>query len=341
MAMLLRRPWLIMMSLIGLALFLVPSTVSAQTPSPPHLFLGHEGAVTRAIDGSPIESGTISAWIDGKNVASGPVTDGAYQLLIEELSGASFQGKVVTFTVDGSSTDADGRWTRGGADVLPLKVVASSSGDAIDTTSGSRNPGFRENPTIRLRPVQDRINSDQDGIIEVFMVNPSVNEVTISADIVIGVPSGVHVYGEGFACGATGAGACSGSFSILPAQSKTVVVNVKADKVGSHQIHFSGLWWPGEDRDFRQPISLTHPFEVVSPSATASPPKDLSTLMPTEPADAGSSNPRASDARSSGANDRSGGGCQMSSGGPIPIGSIVMALGVGMMGFRGMFGGLL
>ena len=338
----LRRPRFIFMSLIGLAMFLVPATALAQSPPPPHLFLGHEGAVTRGPENEPVESGTISAWVDGKNVASGAVTNGAYQLLVEEPSGSSFSTKVVTFTVDGSSTDLNGIWRKGGADVLSLKVMADSSGTSGPSTSGSDGSGFRENPTTRLRPVQDKITSDQDGIIEVFMVNPSVNDVTISVDIIIAVPSGVHVYGDGFACGATGAGACSGSFTILPAQSKTVVVNIKADKIGSHLIHFSGYWWPGEDRDMRQPISLTHPFEVVSPSAVASPAKKRSTMTPTEPAPAESSASTPVNARPNNTSGNgSGGGCQLASGDSIPLGSLSLALGVGLMGFRGMFGGLL
>ena len=337
----LRRPWLILVSLIGLALVLVPATALAQTPAPPHLFLGHEGAVTRGPENEPVGSGTIFAWVDGKNVASGAVTNGAYQLQVEEPSGYSFSSKVVTFTVDGSSTDANGIWRKGGADVLSLKVMADSYGTSGPSTSGSDGSGFRENPTTRLRPVQDRITSDQDGIIEVFIVNPSVNEVTISVDIVIAVPSGVHVYGEGFACGATGAGACSGSFTILPAQSKTVVVNIKSDKIGSHIVHFSGYWWPGEDRDMRQPISLTHPFEVVSPSASASPTKELAAMTPTDPAPAESSASTPMNARPNDTSDKGVGGCQLSSGGSIPLGSLSLALSVGLMGFRGMFGGLL
>ena len=337
----LRRPWLILVSLIGLALFLVPAIALAQTPAPPHLFLGHEGAVTRGPENEPVGSGTISAWVDGKNVASGAVTNGAYQLQVEEPSGYSFSSKVVTFTVDGSSTDANGIWRKGGADVLSLKVMADSYGTSGPSTSGSDGSGFRENPTTRLRPVQDRITSDQDGIIEVFIVNPSVNEVTISVDIVIAVPSGVHVYGEGFACSATGAGACSGSFTILPAQSKTVVVNIKSDKIGSHIVHFSGYWWPGEDRDMRQPISLTHPFEVVSPSASASPTKELAAMTPTDPAPAESSASTPMNARPNDTSDKGVGGCQLSSGGSIPLGSLSLALSVGLMGFRGMFGGLL
>jgi len=337
----LRRPWLILVSLIGLALFLVPAIALAQTPAPPHLFLGHEGAVTRGPENEPVGSGTIFAWVDGKNVASGAVTNGAYQLQVEEPSGYSFSSKVVTFTVDGSSTDANGIWRKGGADVLSLKVMADSYGTSGPSTSGSDGSGFRENPTTRLRPVQDRITSDQDGIIEVFIVNPSVNEVTISVDIVIAVPSGVHVYGEGFACSATGAGACSGSFTILPAQSKTVVVNIKSDKIGSHIVHFSGYWWPGEDRDMRQPISLTHPFEVVSPSASASPTKELAAMTPTDPAPAESSASTPMNARPNDTSDKGVGGCQLSSGGSIPLGSLSLALSVGLMGFRGMFGGLL
>jgi hypothetical protein len=156
------------------------------------------------------------------------------------------------------------------------------------------------------------------------MVNPSVNDVPLSVDIVIAVPSGIHIFGDGFACAGTGAGACAGNFSILPGQAKTAVISIKAEKIGSHMVHFSGYWWPGENKDMRQPISLTHPFEVLSPS------KDLTAPEETAPEE---TPPLVSDKGGDGS-------CGLSSGGSIPLGSIGLFLGVGLMGFRGMFASL-
>jgi len=355
------RPWILVLTLVGFALLLVPATALAQA-QPPHLFLGGAGAVTEGPNNEPVKSGTITAWIDDKEIISETVTDGAYMMLVEQPSGSNFAGKFVQFTVDGSPTDAKVIWMPGGADELSHKVIAAvptpvptatleptqtlppptatSVPVAVSAAPAQKvNPGFRENPTTRLRPVQDQITAEQDGIIEVFMVNPSVNDVPLSVDIVITVPSGIHVYGDGFACAGTGAGACAGSFSILPGQAKTAVISIKAEKIGSHQVHFSGYWWPGENKDMRQPISLTHPFKVIAPSKDLAEPKQGDTRVTVE-----TNNTKIKIEESQPASDNSAkgndGSCGLSSGGSIPLGSIGLFLGVGLMGFRGMFGKL-
>jgi hypothetical protein len=325
------RPWIIVLTLIGFALLVMPETALGQAALP-HVFIGEAGAVTEGLNNEPVKSGTITAWIDDKPVVSAIIDNGAYQLLVEQPSGYSFSGKFVAFTVDGNPTDSKAIWITGGADILPLKVITAAipatvvppAQVATVVPASAAAEKFRENPQTRLRPVEDVITADQDGIIEAFMFNPSVNDVSLSVDLVLTVPSGIHVYGQGFACSGTGAGTCAGYFTILPGQSKTVVINVKSEKMGSHQVHLSGYWWPGDNKDMRQPISLTHPFEVTSVS------KDL-----TAPTEVPESQP-------SGANGSKGndGGCGISPGGSIPIGSMSLFLGVGLMGFRGMFRGL-
>ena len=336
------RPWILALTLIGFALLLVPATALAQA-SPPHLFLGEAGAVTEGPNNEPVKSGTITAWIDGKEVGPGTVTDGAYNLFVEQPPGSNFTGKFVEFTVDGSPTDARAMWRIGGADVFPLKVIPAQpvateapSAQTVATKVPSAQTGgkFRENPTTRLRPVEDVITSDQDGIIEAFMFNPSVNDVPLSVDLVLTVPAGIHVYGEGFACSGTGAGTCAGYFTMLPGQSKTVVINVKSEKVGSHQIHLSGYWWPGDIKDMRQPISLTHPFKVTSPS------KDLSDPA-LKQAPVASESPATMPPPAQPADNKGGdGSCGLSSGGSVPLGSISLFLGVGLMAFRNKLGNL-
>jgi hypothetical protein len=127
---------------------------------------------------------------------------------------------------------------------------------------------FRVGPSVTLRPVTDVIETNQDGIVELFMNNPSLNEVTLNVDARISVPSGIHVYGESFAQ-AAGAGVAYGTFSVPPGTARTIVVVVKADKsarIGSHTISFTGLYWPGENKDNYQPLSLTYSVTVKEPS---------------------------------------------------------------------------
>jgi hypothetical protein len=127
---------------------------------------------------------------------------------------------------------------------------------------------FREGPVVTLRPVVDEISSSADGLVEVFISNPSLNDVTLHGDMYISVPSGIYVYGEGFG-ESTAAGTVYGEFSIPSGTARTIYINIKADEsvVGeTFFIHFSGEYWPGDDKDSYNPISLTHPFTVVAAS---------------------------------------------------------------------------
>ncbi len=131
---------------------------------------------------------------------------------------------------------------------------------------------FRVGPTVTLRPVNDVINKSQDGLVELYMYNPTVNDVTLTADVQISVPSGIHVYGEGFASGGA-AGTVAGTFTVPPGATRTININIKSEKTGDFTVHFTGLYWPGDDKDAFQQISLTHPLTVKEPSPDPLDPK--------------------------------------------------------------------
>jgi hypothetical protein len=121
-------------------------------------------------------------------------------------------------------------------------------------------------PTVVLRPVNDVITENEDGLVELYIDNPSLNDVTLNVDARISVPSGIHVYGEGFGQ-AGAAGTVYGTFSMPPGSARTIYINIKGEKIGTTTVHFSGMYWPGDNKDNYNPISLTHPFEVKEPSA--------------------------------------------------------------------------
>jgi hypothetical protein len=124
---------------------------------------------------------------------------------------------------------------------------------------------FRIGPTVVLRPVKDVITKNEDGLVELYIDNPSLNDVTLSVDARISVPSGIHVYGQDFA--QTGAaGTAYGTFSVPPGSARTISIDLKGDEVGTYTVHFSGLYWPGDNKDNYNPISLSHPFEVKEAS---------------------------------------------------------------------------
>ena len=138
-------------------------------------------------------------------------------------------------------------------------------------TPSPANNTFRVGPTVNLRPVNDLIDQDKDGLVEAVFRNPALNDKPMVVEMSVSIPSGFHIYGEGLASDVA-AGIASMSFTVQPGQSRNVYLNVKSEKVGTFTIHFSGLYWPENNKDNFKPISLTHPFTVRAPSRWPFPP---------------------------------------------------------------------
>lgn len=124
---------------------------------------------------------------------------------------------------------------------------------------------FRQGPTVKIRPLNDVINKSADGLVELYMDNPSLNDVTLTVDARISVPAGIHVYGQGFG-EAAAAGTVYGVFEVPPGKARTIYITIKAEKTGDFTAQFSGTYYPGDNKDAYQPISLTHPFKVYESS---------------------------------------------------------------------------
>lgn len=156
-------------------------------------------------------------------------------------------------------------------------------------TPSSIRSAFRVGPTTSLRPVNDVISYNQDGLVEVLFRNPALNDTAMEVELSISVPAGFHLYGEGVATDVA-AGTASASYVVAPGHSRTVFLTVKADKVGRSTLHFSGHFWPHGNKDLFNPISLTHPFTVTHASDDPlEPPGDAP-----QPADSAPSRPAAS-----------------------------------------------
>ena len=160
----------------------------------------------------------------------------------------------------------------------PPTPTATPPPTAVPPTFPNVNEAFRIGPTVRLRPVNDLINAEQDGLVEVLFRNPQLNDATMVVDLTVFIPSGFHIYGQGMSTDAA-AGAASATYEVPPGQSRTVFLNLKAEKVGRSTLQFSGLYWPKGNKDLFNPVSLTHPFEVIHPSADPYAPPQA--LLPT------------------------------------------------------------
>ena len=294
----------IIMSAIAAPSLVLPASsgaVSAAGPAQqplPHIFFG-----SATVDGSLVPEGTVvAALINGVTAVSVDVdASGEYANIQISPAGAN-----VTFTVGGLPAAETVTSEVGGLSRLnltaisaaqpevtpvpptatppptdtpvpptaapaptntpvPLTAAPAPTNTPVPPTPSSVQSAFRVGPTVRLRPVNDVIDKDLDGIVEILFRNPILNDTTMMADLTVSIPSGFHLYGEGFATDIS-AGAASGFFQVPPGQSRTVYINIKAEKTGRATVHFSGSYWPEGNKDLFNPVSLTHPFVVNEPS---------------------------------------------------------------------------
>ena len=173
---------------------------------------------------------------------------------------AMAQGNNTTANVTNATATATTATTVTATATPTIEPTATATATPVPTEAK-----FRVGPTVALRPVNDVINKSQDGLVELYMYNPTVNTVTLTADVQVSVPSGVHVYGAGFGSGGA-AGTVAGTFTVPPGATRTININIKSERTGTFTVHFTGLYWPGDDKDAFQQISLTHPLTVKEPS---------------------------------------------------------------------------
>lgn len=206
---------------------------------------------------------TIEATISNSGDA-----EGSYVANLE-INGKVEESINVTIAAGGTET-VEFSYTLSSEGVFSIAVGNQTA--TLDVTLTSTEAKFREGPVVRLRPVTDEINDSQDGLVELFFSNPSLNDVTLVGDVWVSVPSGIHVYGEGFGL-ATGAGTVYGQFTVPPGMARTINLYIKADTTAvgeTHFVHFQGQYWPEGNKDAYNPVSLTHPFSVVEASPNPS-----------------------------------------------------------------------
>ena len=147
----------------------------------------------------------------------------------------------------------------------PVKTESNTSNPTTETQVNTGEQAFRVGPTVSLRPLNSETNKSQDGIVELFMNNPNLNDVTLEVDMAVDVPSDIYIHSqEGGMTG--GAGTVTGHFTVPPGSSRTITLHVKGEKVGTYSVHFSGLYWPGINKNKWNPITLDSSFAVTEPS---------------------------------------------------------------------------
>jgi hypothetical protein len=110
-------------------------------------------------------------------------------------------------------------------------------------TTEVKEKKFRVGPTVRIRPLNDVIKKNEDGIVEIYMDNSNLNDYPLTVEARISVPAGIHIYGEGFGSAAA-AGMVYGTFEVPPGSVRTINVDIKAEKVGDFSAQFMGTYYP-------------------------------------------------------------------------------------------------
>jgi len=91
-----------------------PTRTSTPSPTP---------VSTRAAPCAAADDGVeVSAWVNGLLAARTLVKSGSYTLMVEQPTGASFGGKLITFKVGRSDAKQTVRWTQGGGTELVLSA---------------------------------------------------------------------------------------------------------------------------------------------------------------------------------------------------------------------------
>ena len=254
-------------------------TVTEVTVSPESVEVGENVTITATVKntGNTTENVTVVFKVNEEEVKSANVTVEANATETVECAVAEDEAGTYNVTVDNKSASFTVT-----APTTPTPTPTTSPTATITPTPATPVPAtpvpseekFRVGPTVRLRPVVDVIEKGQDGLVELYIDNPSLNDVVLHMEAHVSVPSGLHIYSEQYAWATAAGVAYAPAIEIPPGTVRTISLAVKADenaRLGSHTLHFSGLYYPGNNKDFYNPISLTYPITVKEASMKATP----------------------------------------------------------------------
>ncbi|RJS70340.1 hypothetical protein CW714_07470 [Methanophagales archaeon] len=279
-------------------------TVTGVTVSPESVEVGENVTITASVEntGNTTETVPIVFKINGEEVKSVNVTVEAnatetVECMVAEDEAGTYEvtvnGASASFTVTAPATPTPTPEVTPSPSSSPTPSPTPSptatitpTTTSVPTTLAPSEEKFRVGPIVKLRPLNDVACPREDGLIELYMSNPSLNDVTLTTEVWVEIPSGIHVTGEGFTADVA-AGVAHALFEVTPGTSKNIHVNIKP--IGSYEdkevfIHAYGYYWPGHNKDNSYPISLTHPFKIrkvcLSPSPTSSPTTSAPTQIP-------------------------------------------------------------
>ncbi|NPA62103.1 MAG: hypothetical protein GXN95_00935 [Methanococci archaeon] len=120
---------------------------------------------------------------------------------------------------------------------------------------------FRIPPDVNVYMPIDNVTLGENGIIELTIHNPIVNDVNLNGELLLRVPSDVTVEGGNIQQG--GAGLYQLEFSVKPGDSKTITLYLKFPERGTYIIDGKVLYWPGNSKNNSNEITLHKVVEVL------------------------------------------------------------------------------
>jgi hypothetical protein len=128
-------------------------------------------------------------------------------------------------------------------------VVTTISGK--DYTFGGK---FLEPPRVSLQLIKKEIKVGEQGILELSMYNPTVNNITLVCDLYIRVPPNVKVTGGEILSG--GGGQYSATYEVKPGSSSVETIYLSSDEKGKYTIHAEVHYYPKGDKSDYRTITL-------------------------------------------------------------------------------------
>jgi hypothetical protein len=117
-----------------------------------------------------------------------------------------------------------------------------------------------EKPTVKLYLPVDTFKTNEYGVIELTISNPSVNDVTLYGELVVSVPSNVIVEGGD---GSGGAGHYSKTFAVQPGDSKEISLYIKCPKPGRYLVHAKVYYYTNKNKIKYELATLTETINVL------------------------------------------------------------------------------
>ncbi len=134
----------------------------------------------------------------------------------------------------------------------------------------AQTKGFRLAPTVSLTTSKTTVEADKPALLTLSMINPSINDVSLTVQAILKVPSGVGISATSFVAG--GSNQFTGDFVVPPGGERHVTIQVTSDEVGDKLVESQILYYPAENRDAFQQLQQTIKVTVKEKSKVLNPP---------------------------------------------------------------------